>query len=751
MSRERRDHLEMLCSVGELSARLVGSADVEAFLRELVDMLAGHMHSDVCSIYLYEEDAGELVLRATHGLAADSIGRVRMALGEGLVGLALKEHRPIREDYASRNPHFKAFDGINEEPYESFLAVPIRRGIERIGVLVVQREERDFFDDEDVQALRATASQLAGAIENARLLIHLRDRAPEAQTTDAPPTLVKGRLASEGFACAPATVVDPARDRRLFAADAFGDTCTADDFHDALDATQRQLRELQEHLSERLPEMASMIFDAHLMMLKDPAFVAEIVERIDAGANPPRAVIDVGRRYMDMFAGSPHAYMREKAQDVEDLVRRLVANLTGRSPGVEAGGRRIVVARELYPSDVLKLAGEQVCGLVLVSGGVTSHVSILARSLHVPLVIADDPRLLDLPEGALVLLDGKLGNIYVNPTEDVVERFRARNEAEASVEAADVEVHDETRSADGVRVRLLANVNLLSDCPAARRVKAEGVGLYRSEFPFLVRTGLPSEEEQMVIYRRLLDEMPAREVTFRTLDVGSDKLPSYYDQSDEENPALGLRSIRFSLRHPDVFDQQLRAILRAAAEAESLRIMFPMISSVEEFAEAKDAVRRTIRELRRENHALHERPALGVMVEVPAAVSIVEQLADEADFLCVGTNDLIQFLLAVDRTNEKVAPYFAPHHPAVLAALARVATAGAERGREVSVCGEMASDERFVGFLLGVGVRALSVDPQHIPRLQRRIEGTSVEDAKRGAADLLREHRMDAIAAKLDG
>ncbi|MCE5279706.1 MAG: phosphoenolpyruvate--protein phosphotransferase [Planctomycetaceae bacterium] len=754
MAASDKEHLSLLCDVSEFAARLAGSADIHAYLSQIVGLVADHLHCDVCSIYLYDDKTQELVLQATSGLAPQSVGNVRMKISEGLTGMALRELRPVREQVASDNPNFKPFQGINEEPFDAFLAVPIQRGIEKIGVLVVQRSRERPFDDEDVLAVKATTSQLAGAIENARILMGVPKAQESAATGQRPPAatrMVKGQTASRGFAHGPAIIHDHGAYHRLFTEAPGARPYSMDDLQRALDATAEQLQGLQERLGQRVPEMASLIFEAHLMMLKDTAFIGEMRKRIEDGENPPQAVLAVGRKYSDLMAASPHAYMREKEHDVEDVIRRILANLMGMR--VEVGlneASAVIVAREMYPSDIVKLATAEVGGIVQTSGGVTSHVSILARSLHVPMVIADDPTLLDLPEGTPVVLDADIGNIYINPTPDIVERFSQRQDARRQVatQAPPQALPETTATADGTRIRLLANINLLTDIDLARFVGAEGVGLYRSEFPFLVRNTPPSEEEQVSIYRRLIEGFEGREVTFRTLDIGADKLLLYFDETAELNPAMGLRSIRFSFRHDDIFRQQLRAILRAGAGS-PIRIMFPMISSVDDFVRAKTTLDSCMQELAQQKLAHNASPAVGVMVEVPSAVEMIDTIARRADFLCIGSNDLIQFLLAVDRSNEKVASYFMPHHPAVLRSLQRVAQAGAAAGCEVSICGEMAHVGAYLPFLIGIGVRALSLDPQFLPPVQQQITQMTLAQARHVAQDLLAQDTIDAVIARL--
>jgi phosphotransferase system enzyme I (PtsP) len=305
-----------------------------------------------------------------------------------------------------------------------------------------------------------------------------------------------------------------------------------------------------------------------------------------------------------------------------------------------------------------------------------------------------------------------------------------------------------TMTADGVRVQLMANINLLTDLKVATELNCDGVGLYRTEFPFIVRTNFPSEAEQYVIYRKLVESMPDKPVTFRTLDAGGDKILSYYHDIKEQNPALGMRSIRFSLQNKPIFAEQVRAILRAGAGAD-LRIMFPMISSLDEFNEAKEVVRESIDQLAQQGIEHNPEPRLGMMVELPAVVDLAEDFAREADFFSIGTNDLIQFLLATDRTNEAVADFYIAHHPSVLRTLNRVARAALENDCDLSICGDMAHQTQYTPFLLGIGIRTFSVDPIFLLRTQQTINATSIKDAEAQAKEMLARNRVSDIAALL--
>jgi len=749
MSRKDRDHFNLLCDIGDLAALVTGSHNIEAFLNSAVQLVSRHLRADVCSIYLYDESAEELVLRATLGLNPKAVGRIRMKPGEGLVGATFENLHPIREAAAGSNPLFKYFEEADEERFQSFLAVPIQRGVQRIGVLVVQHETADYFTERDVMALKASASQLAGAVENARLLMDLYEATgtrPEVQAS-ASLKFIRGQSASEGIAQGPITFFKKSHVAFLSGDTHRHESYTVEDFHQAVRQTSRQLADLQSRLAERLPESASLIFTAHFMILKDPKFIDRIVHQIAEGVTPPDAVRNVARHYINVFASSSHAYIREKVSDMEDLAGRILKNLFRRTAEKQENEKgKIVVAAELYPSEILKMASEEVQGVILVKGGITSHVSILARSLKIPLVIADHPQLMNLPEETPVLLDANVGNIYIRPDREILLQFAGHKAAGKAAAASPSTACRITRTGDGTRVRLLANINLLSELAVARELNAEGIGLYRTEFPFIIRPTFPSEEEQYLVYKHLLNEMADREVTIRTLDIAGDKALVYANATSGKNPDLGLRSIRFSLRNRPLFEQQLRAILRAGAASRHLRIMFPMISSLDEFREARQVVEACQRDLEREDLPHHPRPSIGMMVEVPSVVEIMPALAREVDFFSIGTNDFIQYTLAVDRTNEKVADYYRAYHPAVLRGLARVVRAATAAGREIAVCGEMGHETVYIPFLLGIGVRTLSVGPQFLPAVHERIAGLTLAEAERHARLLLAE---DTLAGAL--
>lgn len=760
MSDFQKDNVALMCDIGELVGLFDFEAGLDAFLAKVVSTVAWHMRAAVCSIYLYESETQELVLRANQGLNPGLISHLRLKIGEGITGTALKEMRPICEAKATDHPRYKHIPGSNEERFLSFLAVPIQRKMNPVGVIVAQDPQWNYFTPNDVQALRVISSQLAGVIENVHLLMKLHgavDPASSIVSTSSgdhsgfePGThCIRGQGASGKMGMGLSTRIG-----QYLAQNPEEHLCplglTEADFDRALAMTERQLMDLQRRLEDRLQDAASMIFGAHVLMLKDDAFSGEIRQQIRSGKNPWVAILDEVRRYSDLFGSSPNPAMREKVLDVEDLGHRLLYNLS--PPAIESASPdytgQIIIAEELLPSDILKLAAEGATGLVMLGGGQHSHVAILAKALQIPLVIASDRRLLHLPENTPLLLDGKEGQVVVRPGPEAIQTMKELIRSLADSERLAEQVKPETRTRDGVSICLMANLNLVTELDVALRVKANGIGLYRTEFPFIIRSTFPTEEEQCQGYKSVLERMEGRPVIFRTLDIGGDKALSYFPGGHESNPFLGLRALRFTLRNPEIFKQQLRAMLRAAHGHPEAKIMFPMVASLDEFLTARDLAHLCLQELTHEG-VPSRMPHLGVMIELPSAILLADELAHAADFLSIGSNDLIQYLLAVDRTNDEVAAWYSPHHPAVLRSLKRIVEAAEHAGKPISLCGNLGSDLQMLPFLLGIGLRTISLDPMEIPAVQRRIEQIDLDLARFLANKMLSFGRTEEVVEYL--
>ena len=739
----KRDNIDLIVSTAELTSVFDKKSSLSTLLQDIVKMVADHMNADVCSIYLYNEINDELVLSATVGLAERSIGTVKLKPGEGITGTALKDLKPVREARASSNPAFKFFKDINEERYEAFLAVPIKKGLNKIGVITLQHKQPDYFTARDAAALKAIASQMAPSIEDSLLLMGMNKR--KKIDVNFQNKLVKGSSEMKTAVSGRAFMLSERRRMERIVYEELAeknlikgclDTDDGDDkcvdldtaaFDRALELSMQQLEELQVSADDSLSDVAGMIFTAHFLMLRDDNFTGEMRKLISDGMKPDESVKSVSARYSEIFENSELPEIREKVQDVQDLEHRLLANLYGNAVDTADYSQDIVVAEELYPSELVKLWLQKAKAIVLFGSSTTAHIAILARSLSIPLFVTDDGNVLSIPERSELILDSTIGCLYINPSEEIVSSYKAA-QSRLPDDTVD-DIPDETFSSDGIRIHVQANINIIHDIETSETVRAEGIGLYRSEFPFLIRHEFPSEEEQYRIYSRVFAMTEGQDCVFRTLDIGGDKMPGYAAGRAEANPFLGFRGIRFSLGHIEIFHDQLRAMLRAAAGKE-LKIMFPMVSSIDEFEEAKKAVEECSWKLRKEGSQVCENIKVGAMVELPAAVEIIELLSEKADFLSIGTNDLIMYTLAVDRTNERVKDMFKACHPAILKSIDRIAKASMAAGTELSVCGEAASDPAMLRFMLGAGIRRFSFDPLKIPQLKQYISGISVSDCR---------------------
>lgn len=746
-----KDNVELICDIGELAGIYDKTRDLLGVLNNAVSMIAFHMKAAVCSIYLYNPREDTLRLAANQGLAPDAVGNVVLQSDEGLTSKALRELRVINVGRASQHPENKHIPGINEEKYESFLAMPILRGLVRIGVLVVQDVVVNYFSDNDERAVRAIASQVARIIENANALMQAHDfekierRREEPQSFDS--ELIRGQSASRGIAIGEAFLINSEEyDVLISAADEEAPRYKVEDFRIALEQTAQQLNELQTSVMENMSDVASQIFVVQMLLLKDRQLIGPIEERIAQGEEADRAITGVFNDMVTVFSKLDQRIFQEKTQDLKDLGHRLLANLHGDLEDEHADYTgKIVIAQDLLPSDIVKLSAQNVEGLIVIQGTVVSHIAIIARSLNIPMVFTDRPKLLNLPEHTPLLLDAIEGNVFVHPSDEVKRNFQEQKRAWSNADEIAKLIDEETYTADGSRVQILANINLLNDVGVAKKFKAEGVGLYRSEMPFLVRSEFPSEEAQRRVYSRIVDQLEGREVVFRTLDIGGDKVLPYH-RTDEANPFMGLRAIRFSLRNKMLFKHQLNALLRAGAR----RIMFPFISSLDDFIDARAVLRECQVALIENGEPHSEFPEVGAMVELPAAVEIIDELAAEADFLSIGTNDLVQYYLAVDRTNENVRDFYVPYHPAVLRALKKIADAGIKHRVDVCICGDIARDPRMVPFLLGIGLKKLSVNPRMIHDVQKQVKQLNLGQATATARQMLAMGRVSEIREFLE-
>jgi len=758
-------HAHGLTVLEDISAITARSEDLQETLQRVVEVVAERVGTDVCSLYILDPRAQRLTLWATVGLDRNSIGKVTMSVEEGLTGMAIEKLEPVMAVDAITHPRYKFFPETGEEKYHSFLGVPIIERGTPIGVLVVQTLRRRKFSAHEIRILREIASKVGPIIVTARLMEDLKSKENERREFRRRMVAAIKRLQAYEKTADRAEAAAPGRGRArlngLPAAPGFGrgqahllqppvsfevveETRAAHAEEEkrrlkrALKESVVELEHLKERLSTRLPEFDGGIIDAHRLMLEDPGFARKLEAAIHDGLSAEAALKRVVEDYVEQFVRMSDGYLRDRAVDVKDVGLRILRNLLGvAEPERPLAKDSVLVADELTLSDLALIEHEHLCAIVLATGGVTSHASILAKSFEIPTVVGCEHLIETVQEGDDLIVDGNSGVVYVNPPVDVAREYeRLERDYSAFNQKLETLKQLPAETSDGRRLSLYANIGLIADLLLAHRHGAQGVGLYRTEFPFLTYREFPDEEEQYDLYARVVRGMEGKPVTIRTLDVGADKYPAYMQVPREDNPYLGWRSIRISLEMPEFFKVQLRAILRAAALGR-VRIMFPMISSVEEIRRAKDLLEEAKEELASEGREHDPGVQVGMMVEVPSAVALANQLIREVDFFSIGTNDLIQYLLAVDRNNRKVAPLYEPLHPAVLSAVHEVVQAAKGAGKWVGMCGEMASHTLCTLVLLGFGLDDLSMGPFFIPVIKRIIRSVSYAAARNIARDVL--------------
>ena len=776
------DDASHLVTLEEISRFVDEAEDLQGCLNSIAGIVAQRMQTEVCSVYLLDADSGRLTLSATRGLDPVAVGRVSMTVGEGLAGLVVQTREQVMVMDAPSHPRFLYFPETGEERYHSFFGVPIHARKTPIGVLVVQTSRPREFTQDEVRLLKAISAQVSTIIVHARLVDSLKDKERERkqsrqrmvnalrrlrsyegrgkERTAEPQRKFRSRLtglaACPGFAYGKAHImqrrVDLGAIQKTHTGDPQGEL---ERFRSAVQQAVAQVEAIKTRMIALISDEAGAIFDVHRMLLNDPVLQGQIESRIlQEHLTAYYAVSSIFRRHVKTVSEVGDRYLKERTADIRDVAQRLLDNLTGfddRRLVVPDGGA-ILVAEDLSPADLALIERDRFQGIVLATGGVTSHASLLAKSFEIPTVVAAEGLLESVRKEDSLIVDGNSGVVFVNPNNDIVGEYDRLERHYLAVNRELDEMRDlPAETTDGHRVELFANMGLLTDIRFAQNHGAEGIGLYRTEIPFLAYHDFPTEAQQFALYQKVVDGMSGKPVTIRTLDIGADKYPPYVSIARaESNPFLGWRSIRVSLEASETFQMQLRAILRAGALG-PVRLLIPMVSSLEEILRVKAMLREAKAYLTRGGVPFDADMELGIMVEVPSAVQMAHRLVEEVDFVSIGTNDLIQYLLAVDRGNRKVAPLYEPFHPAVLAALNHVIRAAKDKGKRVAMCGEMAADPLSTLLLMGMGLEEFSMESLSIPVVRKLVRSVSYETAFAIGQAALQMDRVDQIKRYLFG
>ncbi|MCC6303419.1 MAG: phosphoenolpyruvate--protein phosphotransferase [Gammaproteobacteria bacterium] len=740
----------MLATLRRIVQEVNAARDLEQALTIIVTRVKQAIKVDVCTVYLFDPAQDAYILMATDGLNPESIGRVSLARGEGLVSVVGETEEPLNLDDAPIHPRYRFIAETGEVYYHGFLGVPIIHHRRVMGVLVARQYDKRRFHDDEVAFLLTIAAQLSGAIALAAASGGIRGFAADQEGVESRP--IVGLPGAPGIGFGAAVVIYPPADLSAIPdrqiSDVEGEVAV---FQAALEAARGDIRALEHRMGDSLTAEDHALFNAYTLMLSSPSLENQTIERIRAGNWAAGALRDTIAEHTRVFDLMEDAYLRERAEDVRDVGRRILARLEN-TPRDERKypERAVLVGDEITASMLAEVPLDRLAGVVTVRGSGSSHVAILARSLGIPAVVG----LSELPVGRIdgreLIVDGDSGTLFISPSAKVREEYLLLAREEERLAAGLAELRDlPAITPDGIHIPLYANAGLLSDINPSLHQGAEGIGLYRTEFPFMIRNRFPSEEEQRQIYRQVLEAYAPLPVTVRTLDVGGDKMLSYFP-IHEENPFLGWRGIRITLDHPEIFSVQLRAILRASIGLGNLRLLLPMISDVGEVDQALRIVRRVHQELCGQGEAV-TMPEIGIMIEVPSAIYQIDSLAPRVDFLSIGTNDLTQYMLAVDRNNARVASLYDSLHPAVLRAMMQVVVTAQRCGRAVGVCGEMAGDPASAILLLGMGVSNLSASVTSLPRVKWVIHNFSIGRARDILDEVLALEDTRSIRRHLDG
>ncbi|GIU44159.1 phosphoenolpyruvate--protein phosphotransferase [Shewanella algidipiscicola] len=709
----------MLKTLRDITQAVAAADDLSSALSLLVRQTKAAMATQCCSIYILEDN--QLVLSATDGLDPRAIGQVKMRLTEGLVGLVAEREEPVNLADAQLHPRFKLFCEVDEEDFRAFLAVPIIYQKLILGVLVVQQADARQFSEAEEAFLMTLAAQLAMTV---------REQRKKAEVKSAPDKSVyAGLSAADGVVIANAMVIGG--DIALEQSDTLANDITAELalLDNALITCRNALSVQSQRFDGENEKEVQSIFSALLLLLDDSSLGGEYSREIQAGWSAVSAVSRVSLRYIDQFLQMQDPYLQERASDIRDLGQRVLRELIEpQKMHIELDVPVILVTKEATVTMLAEFPEHKLVGIVTELGGVNSHAAILARAFGVPAVIGVEGILNAGIDGKLTILNGSRGQVIVSPTLTLIEEYRSHIAAEKALQDRYAqELALPAITLDHTRVHLYLNAGLLSSLASEIAEGADGIGLYRTEIPFMLQSRFPSEMEQTEVYRQVLEAAVDKPVVMRTLDVGGDKPLSYFPII-EDNPFLGWRGIRLTLDHPELFLVQLRAMLNAAGSSEQLHILLPMVCCLDEIDQAIGYLDQAYLEVKQDIHPALVKPKIGIMLEVPALLFQLEEVAKRVDFISVGSNDLTQYLLAVDRNNPRVSSLYDCYHPGILRALKRARQECDHYQLPVSVCGELAGEPIGVILLVAMGFNQLSMNQGSLAKINYLIRRVSYKD-----------------------
>ena len=734
--------------------RIVQEINASVSLHDSLDIMVNHvaeaMHVDVCSIYLLDERNKRYVLMASKGLKPEAVGHVSLSVGEGLVGLVGNREEIVNLDNAPKHERFAYLPETGEELFNSFLGVPVMYRRKVMGVLVVQNKEPQDFSEAAESFLVTLCAQLSGVIAHAHAVGNI-DVFRKPNSGSAYKTF-QGVSGAGGIALGRAIVLYPPADLTAIpdreAEDISDELALLDQ---AIASVRKEIQSLDEKMQDSLMSEERALFSVFLRMLDENALPSEIKDHIRAGSWAQGAVRKVIDKHIALFAQMEDDYLRERVSDLKDLGRRILACLQENdSSHRELSPDSILIGEEISTAALVELPVDKIAAIVTSEGAANSHMVIVARALGIPTVVGVTELPINTLDDIEMIVDAYQGRVFVNPPRRLRQRYKEVQKEEEQI-AKDLKQY-ETRDAitpDGVEIPLFVNTGLMIDVVRGVQRGAKGVGLYRSEIPFMLRERFPGEEEQRAIYRQQLSHFANKPVIMRTLDIGADKDLPYFS-IEEENSALGWRGVRFTLDHPEIFSAQIRAMLKASIGLNNLHILLPMVTSVSEVEEVLYLLERDWIAVQEEEQVKITKPKIGIMVEVPSVLFQIDEFAELVDFFSVGSNDLTQYLLAVDRNNPHVANVYSHFHPSVLRALQNLVQACHQQQKPISVCGEMAGDPLTAILLMAMGFNTLSMSSSNILRVRKAICHVPMADAKQLLDNVLQMNNSLVIKSWLE-
>lgn len=735
----------MLTELRRVIERVAQASSFEEAIHFLVSEVRSTMQVDCCSIYQADNVQQCLLLRGTDGLAQTAVGHTWIGFNEGVVGMVARRGEPVNIADVHQHPSFKYLPEAQEDDFRSFLGTPIIYHRELLGVLVVQQCQSRLFSDTEESFLVTLAAHLSSTLRHADLADVMQ------QPNTLPRAAIQGIPGASGIGMARGWIYHtPTEFNQLDIVTTTQIDSELNKLDQAFALTRSDLQTMSERLGEDLPRDVISIFDVYLGMLTDASFIKALRLKIKQGYTAMSALQLVYQDYLSQFESLSDSYLRERVTDLKDLCQRLLMHLNQASQNPFPQQPFILVADEVSPTMLGDIPRERLVGIIAQRGTSNSHAAILARTMGIAAVMGVSADI-SLLNQRFLIVDGYNGTIFVEP--DIILRGEYRQflrQEEVLNAQINHELHMESITEDGVNIELLVNAGLSTDADRAESV-ADGVGLYRTEVPFLLQNRFPSEAEQFTSYSKILSSYHNKPVCMRTLDIGGDKQLPYFP-IEEENPFLGWRGIRLTLDHPEIFMLQSRAMYKAALTSQNLSIMLPMISSVQEVQQARILLDRAWQEVIEENpeHAQAIRPQLGIMIEVPSALFILPELSDEIAFWSVGSNDLTQYLMAVDRNNKRVNNIYSSFHPALIRALDYILREGKRLHKSVSVCGEMAGDPLGGLALMILGYTRLSMSSFNLAKMKYLIRRVNFSQLKSLRASLLSASDRDQVRELLE-